>query len=105
VLLTMVTLLWVTNSVGTSLRDFADNRDVYDSLTGADRVVVPTAISLFATEFVDAGTAPREWAERLYDVTRWTVSPRGGHFPAVEEPRALASQIAAFFTHLGTRSI
>jgi pimeloyl-ACP methyl ester carboxylesterase len=105
VLLTTVTLLWVTNSVGTSLRDFADNRDVYDSLTGTDRVVVPTAISLFATEFVDAGTVPREWAERLYEVTRWTVSPRGGHFPAVEEPRLLASRIAAFFTHLGSRSL
>ena len=41
---------------------------------------------------------PREWAERLYDVRRWTPMPRGGHFPAAEEPELLAADIAAFFS-------
>jgi pimeloyl-ACP methyl ester carboxylesterase len=96
VLLTALTLLWTTGSVGPGLRDFADNRTAYD-LTGAERVTVPTALTLFDREFVDAGTPPREWAERLYDVVRWEVLLRGGHFPALEEPRALATRIAAFF--------
>jgi pimeloyl-ACP methyl ester carboxylesterase len=97
VLLTALTLLWATGSVGPGLLDFADNRDVYD-LTGAERVTVPTALTMFPREFVDAGTPPREWAQRLYDVRRWEVAPRGGHFPAVEEPDFLAARIATFFT-------
>jgi pimeloyl-ACP methyl ester carboxylesterase len=28
---------------------------------------------------------------------RWTPMPRGGHFPAAEEPELLAADIAAFF--------
>ncbi len=96
-LLTTLTLLWVTGGIGPSLLDFADNSDVYDSIAVSDRVRVPTAVSLFGHEFVDAGTIPREWAQRLYDITTWTVQPRGGHFPAMEEPRLLATAIAQFF--------
>lgn len=42
-------------------------------------------------------TPPREFAERNYDVRRWTDMPRGGHFPALEEPELLAEDIRAFF--------
>ncbi len=38
-----------------------------------------------------------EWAERLYNVLRWTPMGRGGHFAPAEEPVALARDIAAFF--------
>jgi pimeloyl-ACP methyl ester carboxylesterase len=58
---------------------------------------VPTGIAVFANNFVDEGTPPREWAERLYNVRRWTPMPRGGHFAPVEEPELLARDIAAFF--------
>jgi pimeloyl-ACP methyl ester carboxylesterase len=51
-------------------------------------------------EQVSEGTPPREWAERLYDLRRWTVMPRGGHFAALEQPRLLAEDIAAFFGEL-----
>jgi hypothetical protein len=40
--------------------------------------------------------------ERLYNVTRWTVFPRGGHFAAVEEPQVVAEDLAAFFREIGT---
>ena len=36
----------------------------------------------------------------LYDIRRWTVFPRGGHFAAAEEPDLLARDIAGFFTDL-----
>jgi pimeloyl-ACP methyl ester carboxylesterase len=58
---------------------------------------VPTAITVFSRHFVHEGVPPREWAERLYDVRRWTPMPSGGHFPAVEEPELLARDIAGFF--------
>ena len=58
---------------------------------------VPTAVAVFANELVFEGRPPREWAERLYRVERWTEMPRGGHFAALEEPRLLARDIVEFF--------
>jgi pimeloyl-ACP methyl ester carboxylesterase len=43
---------------------------------------------------------PREWAERLYNLHRWTPMPSGGHFAPAEEPYRLAGDIAAFFAAL-----
>jgi pimeloyl-ACP methyl ester carboxylesterase len=40
---------------------------------------------------------PRELAERAFDVARWTVMPRGGHFAALEEPELLAHELREFF--------
>ena len=65
-----------------------------------DFVRVPTAVSVFAHHFAHEGDVPREWAERLYAVRRFTPMPRGGHFPAVEEPALLARDVAAFFAEL-----
>ena len=39
-------------------------------------------------------------ARRLGDIRRWTEMESGGHFPAAEEPEALASDLRAFFRHL-----
>ena len=51
-------------------------------------------------EFVPEGEPPREWYERLYNIRRWTVFPRGGHFAAAEEPDLLGHDIAEFFADL-----
>lgn len=100
-LLTNVTLYWATATIATSMRDYYDNRWSPDTTIGPDDFVrVPTAVSVFEHNFVPEGHMPREWAERLYDVRRWTPMPRGGHFPAAEEPELLAADIAAFFGEL-----
>ena len=100
-LLTNVTLYWVTETIATSMRDYFDNRWFAETTIGPDDFVsVPTAITSFSRHFAHEGVAPREWAERLYDVRRFTPMPRGGHFPATEEPQLLASDIAAFFAEL-----
>ena len=61
------------------------------------RSQVPTGIALFAK---DSTHAPREWAERFFDVQRYTELPRGGHFAAFEEPELLAQELRAFFKPL-----
>jgi pimeloyl-ACP methyl ester carboxylesterase len=99
-LLTIVTLYWVTGTIATSMRDYYDNRWKRISLGPEDRIRVPTAIANFCRQFEFEGEPPREWAERLYDVRRWTPMPRGGHFGAAEEPDMLARDIAAFFGSL-----
>jgi pimeloyl-ACP methyl ester carboxylesterase len=96
-LLTLLTIYWATGSITTSMRDYFDNRWHGDTLGLADRVTVPTAIAVFANEFVPEGEPPPEWPARLYDVRRRTVFDRGGHFAAAEEPDLVAGDIAAFF--------
>jgi pimeloyl-ACP methyl ester carboxylesterase len=65
-----------------------------------DLVRVPTAVAVFPHMFVSEGDPPREWAERLYDVRRWTRMPRGGHFAPAEESGLVARDIAEFFAAL-----
>jgi pimeloyl-ACP methyl ester carboxylesterase len=43
---------------------------------------------------------PRALAERGYNILRWTVMPRGGHFAAMEQPGLLAQDIREFFRPL-----
>ena len=102
-LLTVVTLYWVTGTITSSMRDYFDNRRWQGEprLGPADVVHVPTAVAAFPHMFVQEGDVPREWAERLYDVRRWTVMPRGGHFAPAEEPGLVAGDIAEFFGGLG----
>ena len=61
------------------------------------RVEVPTAYAAFPKEIV---RPPRSWAERVYNIQRWTVMPSGGHFAALEEPQALVDDLRAFFRDL-----
>ena len=57
----------------------------------------PAAVAVFPHMLIPEGEPPREWAERLYDIRRWTVMPRGGHFAAAEQPELVARDIAEFF--------
>jgi len=98
-LLTTVTLYWVTQTITSSMRDYFDNdnRQFRVMLGPEEFVHVPTGIAVFAHSLVDEGTPVREWVERLYNLRRWTLMPRGGHFAPAEEPELLAREIAAFF--------
>jgi pimeloyl-ACP methyl ester carboxylesterase len=99
-LLTVATLYWVTQTIATSMRDYFDNRWSLADISHSDFVEVPTGVAVFDRNFVSEGSPPREWAERLYAIRRWTPMPRGGHFAAAEEPRLLAQDIVDFFGDL-----
>ncbi|MGH8882464.1 MAG: epoxide hydrolase family protein [Stackebrandtia sp.] len=99
-LLTMLTIYWATQSVTTSLRDYYDNRWTGVTFGPTDFVAVPTGVGAFNHHRIPEGDPPREWFERLYNVTHWTPMPRGGHFAATEEPELLAADLAAFFGQL-----
>lgn len=98
-LLTTLTIYWATQTITPSMRDYFDNRWDGDELGLEDFVRVPSAIAVFR-QFVSDGDPPREWAERLYNVRRWTPMPSGGHFAPAEEPELLARDIATFFAQL-----
>jgi len=63
-------------------------------------VETPTGIAIFPGEL---SRPPRAWAERAYNVARWTVMPRGGHFAAFEQPELFVSDVRAFFRELPRR--
>lgn len=65
------------------------------------RVSVPTAILMPLRDGVTV-PAPRDWCERSYNVTRWTVMERGGHFAEWEVPHVVADDLRAFFAGLAS---
>ncbi|CAI8021171.1 Putative epoxide hydrolase [Geodia barretti] len=93
-LLTNITLYWATNSIGSSVRLYYESQHNPWALGAGDRISVPCAVALFP---VDLSHPPREWAERSYNVQRWTEMPRGGHFAALEEPDLLVDDMGEFF--------
>ena len=57
-----------------------------------ERLETPTAFANFPGEPLYSAP-PRSFAERAYNVTRWTEMPRGGHFAAMEEPDLFVDEV------------
>jgi len=58
------------------------------------RIEIPTAAALFPAEMLP--WPPRSYAERMYNIKRWTKMSKGGHFAALEQPTLLIDDIRAF---------
>lgn len=95
-LLDNMSLHWFTGSGAASIRLY---REVLRNLGLSGRVEVPTAIMMPLRDAVTI-PAPREWAERSYNVQRWTVMEHGGHFPEWEQPQEIADDVRAFFSSI-----
>ena len=103
-MLTNTMVYWVTGSIGGAFLPY------YDVLhAGPPRWIAEAVKQKIGSDQVPAGFAmfpkdlthpPRVWAERFFNVQRWTEFPRGGHFAAMEEPDALAKDIREFFRPL-----
>jgi microsomal epoxide hydrolase len=96
-LLTNVTLYWVTGAINSSFWPYYARYHAPWPIADGQRIEVPTAYAAFPKEIV---RPPRSWAERVYNIRRWTVMPAGGHFAALEEPQALVNDLRAFFRDL-----
>jgi microsomal epoxide hydrolase len=100
-LLTHIMVYWATQTIETSFLPYFDYanagtltwiKEGIKGWTGSSKV--PAAFALFPK---DISHPPREWADRFFNVRRWTEMPRGGHFAAMEEPELLAEDIRAWF--------
>jgi microsomal epoxide hydrolase len=96
-LLTNVMLYWATGAINSSFWLYYARRHGPWPIPDGARIAVPTAYAAFPREIV---RPPRSWAERVYNIQRWTPMPAGGHFAALEEPEALAADLRAFFRGL-----
>ncbi|MCC6716650.1 MAG: epoxide hydrolase [Acetobacteraceae bacterium] len=96
-LLTNIAIYWFTANITSSLRLYKERLRASPALAPGQRVATPFGYAAFPKEIF---RPPREFAERVYDVRRWTEMPRGGHFAAMEQPDLLAGEIKAFFQEL-----
>jgi pimeloyl-ACP methyl ester carboxylesterase len=94
-ILTQASLYWFTNTIGSSFRPYWEHRAFPPRNAGP--IGTPTALAVFPGDLVHP---PRAWAERAYNLQRYTTMPRGGHFAAAEEPDLLADDIRSFFAGL-----
>lgn len=60
-----------------------------------ERCETPTAFANFPGEPLYQAP-PRAFAERAYNIVRWTDMPRGGHFAAMEEPDLFVDELRAW---------
>jgi epoxide hydrolase len=90
-LLDNVMMYWVTASAASSARMYWES---LGSITELPRVELPTGVASFPKEIF---RAPRHWREANYNITHWTAMPRGGHFPAFEQPELFVTDVRAFF--------
>jgi pimeloyl-ACP methyl ester carboxylesterase len=96
-LLTNVSLYWFTGTITSSMRLY------YEVFKGGrvgfigPRIPVPTGVARFPKEIF---RFPRSWVNEHYNVTHWTVMPKGGHFAAMEQPDLYVEDVRAFFRGL-----
>lgn len=97
--LTTVMLYWLTGHVLSAARIYYERRHRRPEDQSTGPVPVPTAYARFPKE---PWAPPRslvnpDWKANL---VRYTEMPRGGHFPALEEPELYTKDVAAFFSEL-----
>lgn len=99
-LLSIISLYWFTGAINSSFWLYYARRHGEEIVPPGAVVHVATAYAAFPKEVI---RPPRSGAERLFsNLRRWREYPRGGHFPAMEQPEVLARDITEFFEHLRT---
>ncbi len=92
-------LYWITQSFGSAARYYYEGahdlwRPEHEAMPC---VAAPTAIAVLPGEIT---YPPRKFAERYYNLQRWTEFAEGGHFAAMEVPDLLVDDLRNFFRAL-----
>ncbi len=95
-----LTIYWLTRTAASSARLYWEslsdvNRWLKGPLGTADRVSAPAGCTIFPHELQRPSRS--EAAARFTDIRYWSEPQHGGHFPALEQPGAFASELEAFF--------
>lgn len=97
-MLANISLYWFTGAIGSSFWPYYDRLHGEWPIPAGKTVDVPFGYAAFPREI---RRPPRSVAERTYtDIRHWTEMPKGGHFAAMEQPEALALDVAKFFRTL-----
>ena len=94
-LLTTVTIYWVTNTIGSSVRMYKENQSSVWEMEEGEKVPTPAGMAMFPQEIAKP---PQEWAERSWDLRRWTQMPRAAvTLPRWRNRELLAHEVREFF--------
>ena len=94
-MLANISLYWFTGAIGSSFWPYYARMHRPWPIPEGKTIDVPTGYAAFPNEIL---RPPRSLAARTYtDIRRWTAMEQGGHFAALEQPRALAGEITKFF--------
>jgi pimeloyl-ACP methyl ester carboxylesterase len=97
-MLANISLYWFTGAIGSSFWPYYARMHGPWPIPDGETITVPMGYAEFPKEIL---SPPRSLVQRTYiDIRRWTRMPKGGHFAALEQPEALAREIAAFFDAL-----
>ena len=100
-LLANLTIYWATGAIGSSFWPYYARQhggwSLSDLVRDGGRIEVPTAYALFPAEILRPS---RELVAQAFNLHRFTVMPRGGHFAALEEPDLLAADLRDSFREL-----
>lgn len=99
-LCTTASIYWLTGTIATSLRLYAEHFRGGPPPPLHDRrraIEVPTGFGLFPKELL---MLPRAVAEERTDLRRWSVLPRGGHFAPAEQPELVVDELRTFFEEI-----
>jgi pimeloyl-ACP methyl ester carboxylesterase len=101
-LLTHVSLYWFTETIASSCRMYLESRRAPLVFGKDERITVPCGVLRLPSE---EPMPPRAWAERAYNIVRWTEKSKGGHFAAWEEPEVFATDVREFVAPFRKRSL
>lgn len=101
-LLTNLTIYWATGTIHSANRLYYESaRSMVDSFPQkgeptkkTQKLRTPTGVAIFPKDLI---TAPRAYADRIFNIQQWTEFNEGGHFAAMEKPELLAGDIRSFF--------
>lgn len=94
-MLANISLYWFTGAIGSSFWPYYDRLHGEWPIPAGRTVDVPFGYAAFPNEI---RRPPRSIAEKTYsDIRHWTEMKKGGHFAAMEQPKALAEDVRAFF--------
>ncbi len=95
-LLTNITIYWATQTIHSSMRIYYETiRAMQNKST--QKVESPTGAAIFPKDLIPS---PKEYADRFFNIVKWTNMPKGGHFAAMEQPEILATDIREFALQL-----
>ena len=94
-ILTGVMAYWLTGTAGSSAHFYWDYYHAGDPATTLVFGAAPMGVAVFPGD-----VTVRRFAERAFDVVRWSEFERGGHYPALEAPDLLVGDVRAFLRKL-----
>jgi len=96
-LLTNICIYWFTNTINSSVHYYLEMRRNPAKNFSGQYISVPCGFAVFKHELAKY---PKSWLARSCNVVHYSEFDFGGHFAALETPKALADDITKFFRPL-----